>query len=334
MQILKPLKQMIFGLGFALTLSSFSCAQLPVTTGNSTENLTRSNQKTTASSEITNTGSQTAVSVPGLKNILVWEVRPPQAETPVSYLIGTVHAPFDASFQAPEKVILALKSAARFYMEADVSNAAAINSEIQKFAVDVTRDNQKSLSESEWATLKTRLTAQNLPDPVLMRLRPWFINFMLESPPSDPAVSPAQIMDQVLMNTSKAAGVEIGYLETLTEQIQALADGVSDDIQFTRLKKNLSQPVKDSIAELKRVITAYNSGDLASLAKFDQEDRAEEPEYYQAIVTARNQNWIKILEPVLKERASVVAVGMGHLSGSSSLRSLLETKGFKLQQLK
>jgi uncharacterized protein YbaP (TraB family) len=48
----------------------------------------------------------------------------------------------------------------------------------------------------------------------------------------------------------------------------------------------------------------------------------------------RNVNWIPKLEKEMKERASFIAVGGGHLGGKKGVINLLKAKGYKIAAVK
>lgn len=133
------------------------------------------------------THPDTALPAAEVRNQLVWKIKPAGAEAPVSYLLGTVHAPFAKDYQPPEAFYQALDQAQVFLMEADVDKAAeAINSETAK-ALDQNQNLETLMGSDDFQLLQTTLTSsgtfpENL-TPALPYLRPWFISLFLSSPP-------------------------------------------------------------------------------------------------------------------------------------------------------
>ena len=344
MQMRLFLKRTLASFCLGITLVGTGCSTEPVNTVQSPDQLSglrlpgQTNSQTNSPANLPSAVSPSAtnpstVARVGLKNLLVWEVKPPQAGAPTSLLIGTAHSPLDASYTIPEKFQASLKNAQRFVMEADLSNTQELASAALNFAFDPSRSNQGELSEAEWAALKDRTKTAGVPEQVLNIARPWYLNLLLDSPPSD-GTNPDSILDQVLRKQAETAKVSVAYLEKASDQLQALAEGIPEAKQAATLKKTLANPPKDQIAERNKILSLYNEGSLSGLEGLDQEAFQEDPDYYAALVSNRNQKWLTGLEPVFAKERTVVAVGVLHLIGPRSLNALLIAKGYQVTQIK
>lgn len=318
-------------LGLAFQLFS-GCTQPPVsTTQGSLSDLRLPNAATVAPQP---TATPPADARVALRNILIWEVKPATAEAPVSYLVGTVHSTLASDYRLPPVLLNALTQSQRFFMEADLNQTEEVAKAALSLAFDFSRNNAQILTPTEWQTLQQRLTVQKIPAAVMAVARPWYLNVLLESTGGGAPQNPELILDQVLRRLAEEKKLTLTYLETVTEQLKALAEGLPEEKQLARLQRNLAAPPKDTAAERDRVLTHYNAQDLAALERMDQEAYVEDPEYYQAIVTQRNLKWLKILEPAFKQESCIVAVGTLHLVGPRSLVALLQAQGWRVQFLK
>ena len=65
------------------------------------------------------------------------------------------------------------------------------------------------------------------------------------------------------------------------------------------------------------------------------ESFADAPEMYDVLLTNRNKAWVSEIERVLAEETGTVfvAVGAGHLSGRTSVTTLLEAAGHTVDRL-
>ena len=81
---------------------------------------------------------------------------------------------------------------------------------------------------------------------------------------------------------------------------------------------------------------SWRSGDLEALSAhaFVVQMKKEFPEVYNALVTNRNNTWMKAL-PLLTDDSNkaFVLVGAMHLSGKEGLLNQLKTQGFKVEQI-
>lgn len=267
-----------------------------------------------------------------VSNVMVWEVRPTGQAQPVSYLTGTVHAPFAAGYKLPDGFIQQLQASQVFYMEADIDQLNKIAASIVTQAIDAQSDLQTRLGDSYFQKLSTRLTANKLviPAEVLKRMRPWYINLMIGSAPSTQTVDPNSIMDLVLRERAKTAKITVRYLEEAAGQIDAL-QAVSEPEQIRLIKLNLDQGVEKLITDRVRVFSLYNRGDIAGLEAAEAEARVESTEYFEQLLRQRNQNWLTALKPVLQKEAAFVAVGALHMAGPEGLVKQLQAAGFDVK---
>jgi uncharacterized protein YbaP (TraB family) len=60
----------------------------------------------------------------------------------------------------------------------------------------------------------------------------------------------------------------------------------------------------------------------------------EDPKTLKALLTDRNQNWIKDIDKMFTDNdREFVLVGVAHLVGRNSVLDLLKTKGYSVEQL-
>lgn len=118
----------------------------------------------------------------------------------------------------------------------------------------------------------------------------------------------------------KASGKPIGAFETAEEQIRFFAD-LSPKLQMDLLHNSLDDYAKGP-AQIKALITAWQAGNVAAIAKIVNLDmRRHYPELYKVLLADRNVAWAKQIEALLKQQGTFfVAVGAGHLAGPDSVQ--------------
>ncbi len=271
--------------------------------------------------------------VEAVSNVMVWEVRPAGQTQPVSYLTGTVHAPFASNYTLPASFVQQLNASKAFYMEADVDAISQLTQSIANQAIDANGDLQATLGDNYFQRLLTRMTAANLalPSEVLKRLKPWYINLLIASPPGQSS-DPNTIMDLVLRKRAIDANIKVNYLESAAAQIEALQN-ISETELLRLIKVNLDQGVEKLISERKRVFDLYNQGNIAGLEQAEAEARVESAEYFEQLLRKRNQSWLSLLTPQLQKESTFVAVGALHMAGPEGLVQQLQSSGFEVKAI-
>ena len=142
-------------------------------------------------------------------------------------------------------------------------------------------------------------------------------------------VSQSDGVEPVLIATFKQAGKPIGGLETVERQFGAF-DTLPQAAQSRLLVQTIHE-AKGMKALYDRILTAWLKGDMAAIAKEDEVGEQPDPVVEEAILVARNRDWVKAIEP-MKGRP-FIAVGAGHLTGKGNLIAMLEAKGFKVARV-
>ena len=98
----------------------------------------------------------------------------------------------------------------------------------------------------------------------------------------------------------------------------------------TRFLLDSADDVPKLNEDLQELIAAWRAGDLRALEKAFLKERAKSPELYDALLGARNRQWLPKIEALLKEdRDYLVVVGALHFVGRDGLLALLRSDGHK-----
>jgi uncharacterized protein YbaP (TraB family) len=192
------------------------------------------------------------------------------------------------------------------------------------------------LSAAENATLAKAAQTVGVPGGVntLQMMRPWLAGLTLAVAPLLKAgMDPAHGVDKLLKAQMLAAGKPVDGLETAEQQIRFLAD-LPADVELEFLRSTLRDVDKGS-TELTTLIDAWKNGDVATIARIEDEDLAQHaPELYQRLLVQRNQAWAtKITAMLRKPGTFFIAVGAAHLAGPDSVQAQLETRGTSVKRL-
>jgi uncharacterized protein len=121
-------------------------------------------------------------------------------------------------------------------------------------------------------------------------------------------------------------------LETAEFQIE-LFSSLGEDIENTIISHGLQdiEHLKDYFDTL---ISAWKKGDLPEIDEHFVADLREHPQLHARLLINRNEQWIKSLEKFMSTPdTEFVLVGVAHMAGHEGLVSLLQQKGYTIEQI-
>ncbi|HUD91337.1 TraB/GumN family protein [Sphingobium sp.] len=136
-------------------------------------------------------------------------------------------------------------------------------------------------------------------------------------------------VEPVLIAAFKKAGKPIGGLETVERQFAAF-DTLPEAAQ-SRLLVQTVHEAKGMKALYDRILKAWVKGDMDAIAKEDQNGEQPDRQVEDAVLVARNRDWVKTIEPM--RGRPFIAVGAGHLTGRENLIDLLKARGFTITRV-
>lgn len=142
-------------------------------------------------------------------------------------------------------------------------------------------------------------------------------------------VSQSAGVEPVLIAAFRKAGKPIGGLETVERQFGAF-DTLPESAQQRLLVQTIHE-AKGMKALYERILTAWVKGDMDAIAREDKIGEQPDPVVEEAILTARNRDWAKVIERMTGR--PFIAVGAGHLTGKGNLIDMLKAKGFAVTRL-
>lgn len=263
----------------------------------------------------------------------LWVVK--DADTTI-YLFGTVHLlPNDTDWRYPA-LDQALAASDSLTIELTDDDPVRMQALVLQYGLDPAHPLSDKLSAAENATLAKAAQTAGVPGGVntLQMMRPWLAGLTLAVAPLLKAgLDPAHGVDKLLKAQMLAAGKPVDGLETAEQQIRFLAD-LPAGVELDFLRSTL-RDVDKGRAELTTLIDAWKNGDVATIARIEDEDLARHaPELYQRLLVQRNQAWATKITAMLQQPGTVfIAVGAAHLAGPDSVQAQLETRGISVKRL-
>lgn len=179
--------------------------------------------------------------------------------------------------------------------------------------------------------LLTSYTGQPVDMSQMETLKPVMIGTqlaILQSMKAFPGFNPQAQLDATLQNMAKAAGKEVGGLETFEYQLGVLYD-TPLSIQADELMEGIRND-SEAIEKAASLANAYTSGDLGTISSLLYDDPDMTQAKLEKLLLVRNRAWTALLPDIMGARPVLVAVGCGHLPGDEGLIALLRNAGYTL----
>jgi len=264
--------------------------------------------------------------------VMVWKVAAKDKTASASYFIGTIHNLEPKHFTNMAAILKLIDSCEVFVMEADTSKAASEASELSKYTQYPEGGNLKSdLSADLYAkTIAFMKKNFNIPEEQVDRMKPLWVSMLVQMGLEPPV---AKLMDDIFKEKVGERGIKTAFLESWLAGCK-LPSFIPLEEQIGSLKETIDAPEKiiEASAKLK---SAYLSGNVEklTLAALDSESGNKYPMIRKALYPDRHALWLPELEKHLKAGGAVIAVGVGHLIGESSLLESFKKKGYTIEKI-
>jgi uncharacterized protein YbaP (TraB family) len=248
------------------------------------------------------------------------------------WLFGTIHVlPKGVAWETPT-ISEAMAKADRLILE-----AADLQDEQKTLALFESMGRSPGLPpldrrvpEEEQAALTKAISEGGTSTQLLSGYESWAAAMLLSAATQQGlGVSQDDGVEPVLIATFKKAGKPIGGLETIERQFGAF-DTLPEAAQ-SRLLVQTVHEAKDMKGLYDRILKAWTTGDMDAIAKEDENGEQPDPMVEEAVLVARNRDWVKAIEPM--KGAPFIAVGAGHLTGRENLIELLKARGFTVTRV-
>jgi uncharacterized protein YbaP (TraB family) len=252
------------------------------------------------------------------------------------YLFGTVHLlPNDTDWHN-DTLDRAVADSHTLYIELTDDDPANMMALVLRYGMDAAHPLTSQLDAAEQLRLSTAATKAGVPGGMqaLNMMRPWLAALTLTTAPLLKAgLDPEHGVDKQLQARMVAAGKTVLGLETAEQQMRFLAD-MPHAVQLDFLRSAM-RDVDKGVAQLDEVIDAWKNGDVATIARLEDEDmRQTAPELYQRLLVARNQAWATKIAAMLQQPGTIfIAVGAAHLAGPDSVQAQLNKQGIETPRL-
>lgn len=270
---------------------------------------------------------------------IFWKIEKPGVAP--SWLLGTMHLSDPRVVHLSDQAAQDFNSANAVIVESDeIADKNAASAKLLarpdlsmftdgKTIYDFLTPEQKSMLEKQ-------LGERGIPLAAVAKMKPWVISTFVALPTCELArkAAGADFLDEKLTKEAITAGKKVVGLESLTEQLEAMAS-VSMQTHISGLIGVLKDPqrTKDLMETL---IDLYATGRPAMIGPLSEymskmdADGADMAEFEKKMVTVRNHHMADRAEATLDKGNAFMAVGALHLPGPEGLVALLRERGFTL----
>jgi uncharacterized protein YbaP (TraB family) len=266
----------------------------------------------------------------------LWKI---EGKTKPSFLYGTIHLPSPKVLRLPKVVEEAMGQSDAVYTE--LAFDPSLQAKVMQF---VTLPGGKKLndvlSDEVYKRAEKYMAAKGLPLWQMAQFKPWFLVSQLSLLEYRAELMRGlQPLDQMLYTKAKKAKKEVGGLETLKEQVDAL-DTLEPNRFLGRTLDGLEKAAKTGKRASAELLEAYLTGETKKLLEIQEKeldpDNAEDQKFMKLLVNDRNVRMADRIQEKLKKspgKSYFFAVGVLHYPGEKGILALLKAKGLKIKRL-
>jgi uncharacterized protein YbaP (TraB family) len=269
---------------------------------------------------------------PATGRSFLWKV---QSGSSVMYLAGSVHALTPDAYPLNPAYQRAFDAAGALVEEIDLAEADPLSGGVALLAKGMYQDGRtfdRVVSRQTAALVAEKLKNTPLALDLIQSMKPWMVMLMLEALASqDAGLDPDLGLDKHFYDMANGGGKTVIGLETAASQMDRF-DKMPEAMQEQMLRSELSEMAAEK-ASLRALLTAWQTGDTATIEKMLLSSFSDNPSAYASLITERNRNWMPQLDACLKRSSPCfVIVGAAHLVGPEGLLAMLQKRGYRVEQ--
>ncbi len=258
---------------------------------------------------------------------LLWQV---DGDSNTVYLLGSVHLLRAEDYPLPLVFEKAYLESERLVMELDMDDLdpVAIQQSMLGAGIITGGDDLRTLlGEQMWADAAAEAATIGIELDAFSFAEPWLVALtIIDMQMTRIGYNPQDGIEIHYTNRAQQDAKPVTGLESVGEQIAFF-----DELPLATQRRFLLKAIEDA-RELQpgmdRLVSAWRSGDTATLEQEMLVSFDEFPELYESLVVGRNRRWAQALEALLDDEDDyLVIVGALHLIGDDSVIAMLRAAG-------
>jgi uncharacterized protein YbaP (TraB family) len=261
---------------------------------------------------------------------LLWKISGKDLLKP-SYVFGTMHSICNEDYFFTEQMQAAFDASKKLILEIDLSDPAMIAQYQQNLFLPEGKELKNFFSsEKEYQAFVDSVKKQTDIDAnQFSKFKPFILISMISMKSFTCENQSSYEMN--LIEMSKKRNVDIDGLESSHSQLE-IFDKMNDEDIKNMLVESVSQ-LGNEHKEIDQMVSIYKTQDIDALYQLI----SQSPEFKgheKELISGRNIKWMNTLLYEMKQQASFVAVGAGHLAGEQGVLNLLEKQGYQVEAVK
>lgn len=265
---------------------------------------------------------------------LLWQITGDNVKD-TSYLFGTIHLIPKKHFFVPYGLEVAFKKSSVVYFEIDMANMNDMGAQMALLP-KMMMLNDTTLTdlytEEELEEVGSAFEAKGLPFFFFQKFKPMFIQLLFQVDLTG-MNTPSTNMESYefwLMGMAEEQNKPTAGVETIDFQV-SIFDSIPYRVQAKMLLETIktSSDMNEEESDMDALYEIYKSQDLNKLQ--DMLTESEDPitkEFGELFLFKRNENWIPVMQSVLKDETAFFAFGAAHLPGERGVIQLLREQGY------
>jgi len=270
------------------------------------------------------------------KTALFWKV---SSGKNVTYLLGSIHFGSKDFYPLPKEIEEAFESSTALVVEIDIKHQDAEKMQALILGRGLYAGNDllwNHVSKETRENVERFGSTYGIPTGALSKMKPWMAAVMVAGIPmarSGFAVESGidmHFLDEAdKANDKQHRVVEIESVESQLNLLSGFGDEVQEKLLAGALEESASMP-----EEMKEVEEVWRSGDADRMDRLMSESSHVPEQVEKVLVQDRNPHMADVAEQFLNggEQAFVV-VGAAHLVGKDGVVRILESRGYKVEQV-
>jgi uncharacterized protein len=261
----------------------------------------------------------------GEEKSLLWKISGNGLEKD-SYLFGTIHIICQDQFFMDERIENALLSTQKIALELNMTDPNMM-SEMQQLSINEGFKNIKGEFTADQAVALDEFLTKSYGAGLdqLGILKPFVLSsmVMIKRLPCEEQSS----YEMFFVEKAKDNKIEMVGLESFAFQV-GIFDKIPQKMQIDDLAKLVTDD--EGMEEFESLVAAYLEEDIEGLYEMITENEMFK-EYGDLLLADRNANWIPVIEELIHQQPTFIAVGSGHLASDMGVIALLRKAGYRVE---
>lgn len=150
------------------------------------------------------------------------------------------------------------------------------------------------------------------------------------------AFDPTKTIDSYFQNEALANKKGAYGLESFTFQVEMMymSKPIEEEVKSFMCTLDNYEVGKKLLNQLTDAYIAQNAEELDKVLRMQNDVECSDPEAMARLLDDRNENWVKKMPEIMKEKPTLFVVGAGHLFGEKGVLEMLKKAGYKIQAVK